>query len=188
MKSRRCNNIFIFVEDSKSFHKTAAFHEAIQHLEGGGRFLVLSGIWGSGKTKTAKEVYRSVTGKSPTIITGLEKFDCEEETLVFDEAIPEDLSEGEMRRLQEKIKEWLRKVSTSETKSFIIFTSVMDRKSTFAAITSSASDKNLKVINLKDRLTKGDQTQFLNLSSLSFVQIINLVKLKILQQRANTNH
>ena len=130
----------------------------------GGQFLVLSGIWGSGKSKTAKEVYRSVTGKSPTIIRDLEQFDWEEQNqaLVFDEAIPEDLSLGEMRRLQEKLKTWLKKVSTRETKTFIIFTSVEDRKSTFAYITSPASDKNLKVINLNDRLTKGDRTQILN--------------------------
>ena len=128
------------------------------------KFLVLSGIWGSGKTKTAKEVSRSVTGKSPTIITDLEKFDCQQQNqgLIFDEAIPEDLSEGEMRKLQAKIKAWLKKMSTSETKTFIIFTSVEDRKSTFADITSAASDADLKVINLKERLTKGDQTQILN--------------------------
>ena len=146
------------------FHETAAFHEAIQYLTDGGTFLVLSGIWGSGKTKTAKEVYRSVTGKSPIIITDVEKFNSEEQnqTLVFDEAIPEDLSEGDMKRLQEKIKAWLKKVSTSETKAFIIFTSVADRKSTFAYITSAASDKKLKVINLKDRLTKGDHIQILH--------------------------
>ena len=45
----------------------------ILNNENGGKFLVLSGIWGSGKTETAKEVYRSVTGKTPTIITDLEK-------------------------------------------------------------------------------------------------------------------
>ena len=49
-----------------------------------------------------------------------------------------------------------------ETKPFIIFTSVEDRKSTFAYITSAASDKDLKVINLNDRLTKGDRIQILN--------------------------
>ena len=109
-------------------------------------------------------MYRSVTGISPTLITDLKKFYCEEQNqaLVFDEAIPEDLSKGEMRRLQEKIKAWLERVSTRERKTFIIFTSVEDRKSIFAYITSTASDKNLKVINLKDRLTKGDQTQILN--------------------------
>ena len=109
-------------------------------------------------------MYRSVTVKSPAIITDLEKVDWEEQNqaLIFDEAIPEDLSEGEMRRLQEKIKAWLERVSTNETKTFIIFTSVEDRKSTFAYITSAAFDNNLKVINLNDRLTKGDRTQLLN--------------------------
>ena len=124
----------------------------------------MSGLWGSGKTKTAKELYRSVTGKPPIIITDLEKFNPEKQNqaLVFDEAISEDLSDGDMRRLQEKIKAWLEKVSTVERKTFIIFTSVKDRKSTFADITSAASDADLKVINLNDRLTKDDRTQILN--------------------------
>ena len=154
----------LFLEDSEPFHKTEAFHEAIKYLKEGGKFLVLSGLWGCGKTKTAKEVYRSVTGKPPTIITDVEKFNTEQQnhTLVFDEAISEELSEGEMRRLQEKIKTWLEKVSTGEAKTFIIFTSVKDRKSTFADMTSVASDAGLKVINLNDRLTKDDRTQILN--------------------------
>nr|XP_022301278.1 uncharacterized protein LOC111109456 isoform X1 [Crassostrea virginica] len=192
--------------NSEPFHRTKAFHEAIQYLENGGTFLVLSGIWGSGKTKTAKEVYRSVTGKSPTIITDLQKFDCEEQNqaLIFDEAISGNLSFGEMKNLQDNIKLWLAKVSngkkprlakvsngkkpwlakmsigkstglekisiehsllenksTCETKPFIIFTSVGDQKSIFDYITSAASDKNLKVINLNNSLTKGDRTQIL---------------------------
>nr|XP_022298562.1 uncharacterized protein LOC111107586 isoform X2 [Crassostrea virginica] len=151
-------------EESVPFHKTEAFREAIQYIVGGGKFLVLSGLWGSGKTKTAKELYRSVTGKPPIIITDLEKFNPEKQNhaLVFDEAILEDLSDGEMRRLQEKIKAWIEKVSTGETKTFIIFTSDKDRKSTFADITSAASDADLKVINLNDRLTKDDRIQILN--------------------------
>ena len=67
-----------FIENSEPFHQTAAFHESKHYLEGGGKFLVLSGLWGSGKTKTAKEVHRSVTGNSPTILTDVEKFNNEE--------------------------------------------------------------------------------------------------------------
>ena len=77
-------------------------------------------------------MYRSVTGKSPTIITDLEKFDCQEQNqaLIFDEAIPEDSSDREKRILKDKIKTWLEKESTSETKTFIIFTLNNDRIST----------------------------------------------------------
>ena len=156
---------FFFLEDSEPFHKTEAFQEAIQYLEGGGKFLVLSGLWGSGKTKTAMEVYRSVTGKSPTIIKrDLEEFNAKKQSqaLVIDEAISEDLSDGEMRRLQEKIKAWLEKVSTGETKVFIIFTTVKYPKSTFADMNPSVPDTDLKVINLNDRLTKDDRTQILS--------------------------
>ena len=85
-------NVF-FLEDSEPFHKTEAFHEALQYLEEGGKFLILSGMWGSRKTKTAIELYRSVTGKSPIIIIrDLEKFNAKKQNqaLVFDEAISED--------------------------------------------------------------------------------------------------
>ena len=156
---------FLFLEDSEPFHKTEAFQEAIQYLEGGGKFLVLSGLWGSGKTKTAMELYRSVTGKSPImIIRNIEEFNSKNQNraLIFDEAISEDLSNRELKRLQEKIKAWFEKMSTGETKAFIIFTSVADRKSTFADITSAASNTDLKVINLNDRLTKDDRTQILS--------------------------
>ena len=197
---------FLYTVNREPFHK--AFHEAKQFLEDGGKFLVLSGIWGSGKTKIAEELFRSVTGKSPMIITDLEKFHCEEQhqALIFDEAISGNLSDEEMNTLRDKIKIWFAKVSTGkkprlanvsnakkpwlaklsigessglekisfdehsllkdesygETKTFIIFTSILDRKSISAYITSAASDKDFKVINLNNRLTKGDRTQILN--------------------------
>nr|XP_022299514.1 uncharacterized protein LOC111108172 isoform X1 [Crassostrea virginica] len=149
-------------EKSKPFHKTAAFHEAIRYLKNDGKLLVLIGIWGSGKTKTAKEVYRSVTGKSPLIITDLNKFEDDNQAFIFDEAIPEDLSNGDMKLLQGNIKKWLTKLPNVKSKTFIIFTLHEDRKSTLDKLTSAAYYKNWKVINLNDRLTKGDRTQILN--------------------------
>ena len=103
-------------EDNGPFHKTAAFHEAKQYLEDGGRFLVLSGIWGSGKSKTAMEVYRSVTGKSPKIIRNLEKlnFEGESQSLIFEEVISGSLSNEKMKNLQDNIKLWLENVSNAE--------------------------------------------------------------------------
>lgn len=56
-----------FLDDNEPFHQTAVFHEAKQYLEIGGKFQILSEMWGSGKPKTAKEVYRSLTGKSPKL-------------------------------------------------------------------------------------------------------------------------
>ena len=195
-----------FSEENGPFYKTAAFHEAKQYLEDGGRFLVLSGIWGSGKSKTAMEVYRSVTGKFPKIIRNVEKFNFEGENqaLIFDEVISGNLSNEKMKNLQDNIKLWLENVSIAEkprlatvskgkkpwfgkvsygrrsglhntsiaedsllekesngkTKTFIIFTSDGDMKSTFALITS-VPIKKLKVINLNNSLTKGDRTQIL---------------------------
>ena len=109
-------------------------------------------------------MYRSVTGKSPTIITGLEKFDFEEQNQapIFEEAIPRDLSNEEMKTLQDKINTWFERVSVGETKPFIIFTSNDDRQSDFSKIIPVTSGTDLKVINLNDRLTKGDRTQIIN--------------------------
>ena len=131
LKSSLCK--MFFLEDIEPFYKTEAFQEAIKYLEGGGKFLVLSGIWGSGKTKTAKEVYRSVTEKSPTIITDLEKFDCEKQNqaVIFDGAIPGKLS---VETLQENIKKWFENMSICETKKFIIFTSIGDETAVFRKI------------------------------------------------------
>ena len=94
----------------------------------------------------------SVIGKSPTIITDLEKFDCEElnQALVFDEAIPEDLSEGEIRRLQDKINTWFEKVSIGETKTFIILTFNNYWDSTLSTSIPLNSDIEWKVIHLND--------------------------------------
>nr|XP_022299515.1 uncharacterized protein LOC111108172 isoform X2 [Crassostrea virginica] len=68
-------------EKSKPFHKTAAFHEAIRYLKNDGKLLVLIGIWGSGKTKTAKEVYRMYELRStPCAFT---KSDWEKDKNIF---------------------------------------------------------------------------------------------------------
>ena len=61
--------------------------------------------------------------------------------------------------LQDKINIWFEKVSVSETKTFIIFTSIDDRKLAFSKILPVTSDNELKVIHLNDRLTQGDRTQ-----------------------------
>ena len=108
-------------------------------------------------------MYRSLTGKSPTLITDLEKFDCQEQNqaLIFDEAIPEDSSDREKIILKDKIKTWLEKESTSETKTFIIFTLNNDRIATLRKIIPLTCNRELKVINLNDRLTKGDRAQIL---------------------------
>nr|XP_022301281.1 uncharacterized protein LOC111109456 isoform X4 [Crassostrea virginica] len=148
-------------QDNDPFHKTAAFHEATQYLENGGKFLVLSGIWGSGKTKTAKEVFMKVTGISPTIITDLERFNWEEQNqgLIFDEAISGELSSSDVNRIREKMKSWF---ENGDEKSFIIFTSMDDQEKILKKINPVAPDEDFKLINLKDRLTRGDRTQILD--------------------------
>ena len=103
LKIKYCNNIFIFYQlDRVPFYKKAAFHEATQYLENGGKFLVLSGIWGSGKTETAKQVYKSATEKLPAIITHLEKFNYQNQNqaLISDKAILEDISDRKKKKLQ----------------------------------------------------------------------------------------
>ena len=98
------------------------------------------------------------------VIRDLENFNAEEQNQAFvvDDAIPGNLSDGEKKTIQGKIKTWLQNMSTGPTKPFIIFTSVENRKKTFTYITSTASDKDLKIINLNDRLTSDDRTEILN--------------------------
>ena len=150
-----------FLEDSEPFYQTAAFHEAKHYLEDGGQFLVLSGLRVCGKTKTSKELYRSVTGRSPKIITDLEMFDCQEQTqaIIYDGAIPGKLS---VESLQDKLKTWLENVSICETKTFIIFTSINDQKALFRKIIPVNPGEGFRVMNLNKRLTAGDRTQILH--------------------------
>ena len=172
--------MYFILGDIEPFYETAAFHEAKQYLEDGGKFLVLSGIWGSGKTKTAKKLYRSVTRKSPKIITDLEKFDCQEQNqaLIYDGPIQGKLT---VETLQENIKKWLENVSICETKTFILFTSIGDETAFFRKIIPVTRGKGFKVINLNKRLTDGDRTQILHCHfstvhpNRDFSQIENLV-------------
>ena len=105
-------------------------------------------------------MYRSVTGKSPTIITDLELFDCQEQNqaLIYDGEIPGKLS---AERISIKIKTWLENVSIGGTKTFIIFISTCDQKIAFSKIIPVTLDAGFRVINLNERLTKGDRSSIL---------------------------
>lgn len=173
----------IFNSDSEEpFHKTAAFHESVQFIESCGRYLFLTGRWGSGKTTVAKRVYKSVTGKTPVIVKDLLEFDVNKhhQPVIFDEAIAEHISDLEKDFLKDKINRWCERMSSLSEKSFIIFT-LSDEK--FIDLLSLC--ENRKVINLSDSLTKGDRTQILHAHFNYFCPNQDFSKIEEIASRCN---
>ncbi|XP_061178306.1 uncharacterized protein LOC133186937 [Saccostrea echinata] len=88
------------------FFKTSTFHEANSFLKDGGKILCLIGKWGSGKSTTAKNVYKSLTGRQPIVIEDILKFDVSscQDSIIVEEPLPrEDISDEEENNRVEKI-------------------------------------------------------------------------------------
>lgn len=149
----------LFLPDfEKLFYKTAAFHEALTFLEKGGRYLFLTGKWGSGKTTLAKNVYTSVTGTPPIIVKDLLQFDVRknEKPVIFDEAFSTNVSVIQKQLVEKKIKSWCNKIP------FIIFI-LPDSNQYQELITFLPPDENNKrMIDLTNSLTIGDRSQILH--------------------------
>ena len=113
-----------FTDSNGPFYKTAAYHQAVQFIKDGGRFLFLIGQWGSGKTTVAKRVYTSVTGKTPLLAKDLLEFDINEheKSVIFDKAISRNFSYEEKQALKTDINSWCDKQSNPREIRFIIFT------------------------------------------------------------------
>lgn len=62
--------------EKEPFYKTSAYYEGVTFLGNGGKILCLEGLWGSGKTSTAKQVYMAVTNSTTIIISDLLAFDA----------------------------------------------------------------------------------------------------------------
>nr|XP_022318556.1 uncharacterized protein LOC111121524 isoform X2 [Crassostrea virginica] len=152
------------IDSDKLFYNTSAYHQAVQFIKDGGRFLFLIGQWGSGKTTVAKRVYTSVTGKTPVLAKDLLGFDIheQEKPVIFDEAISRNLSYEEKQALKTNINSCCeRKSSVPEEFLFIIFT-FTDTNEYKECIKLLPHDEKLKIINLHDSLTKGDRSQILH--------------------------
>lgn len=116
--------IYYFSDSNIPFYSTAAYHQAVQFITDGGRFLFLIGQWGSGKTTVAKRVYTSVTGKTPLLAKDLLEFDINEheKSVIFDKAISRNFSYEEKQALKTDINSWCDKQSNPREIRFIIFT------------------------------------------------------------------
>lgn len=152
-----------FTDSNGPFYKTAAYHQAVQFIKDGGRFLFLIGQWGSGKTTVAKRVYTSLTKTTPVIVKDLLKFDINEhdKAVIFDDAISRNFSYEEKQSLKNDINRWCdRKPSNPKEIRFIIFT-LTDIKDYQEVVKLLPSDEKSR-INLHDSLTKGDRSQILH--------------------------
>lgn len=88
------------------FYESAAFDEGVKFIRGGGKLLCLTGLWGSGKTATAKQIYKSVTHKHPIIMQIPLKFDVGNEPIIFDGAILKEITNGEKGSVKGKYKDF----------------------------------------------------------------------------------
>ena len=155
--------IYYFSDSNIPFYSTAAYHQAVQFIKDGGRFLFLIGQWGSGKTTVAKRVYTSVTGKTPLLAKDLLEFDINEheKSVIFDKAISRNFSYEEKQALKTDINSWCDKQSNPHEIRFIIFT-LTDINEYQELIKFLPPDEKGKIINLHDILTKGDRSQILH--------------------------
>ncbi|XP_062573858.1 uncharacterized protein LOC134235726 [Saccostrea cucullata] len=105
-RNRKEEKIHLLSADIPPFYKTSIFHKANAFLKDGGKILCLIGEWGSGKSTTAKEVYMSITGRTPAVIEDILKFDVStcQDSIIVEEALPrESISEIETSDIVEKM-------------------------------------------------------------------------------------
>lgn len=147
-----------------TFHKTAAFHEGVNFIAGGGKLLCLVGQWGSGKTSTAKQVCLEVSNTQPIIIRDILEFEVGDRPVILDEAIYKGISEVEMVTLRRKIQQFYENMSHLPIKAFILLTLGENMEAFFDYVkTLVSSESEIKFIDLSKSLTKGDRTPILSL-------------------------
>lgn len=128
-----------------------------------GKLLCLTGQWGSGKTSTAKQVYKSVTNTHPILIQNSSTFDVGNRPVIFDEAISKEITNVEKDQLRKKIKTLFENMLRSGTKPFIIITLQENMEHFYGFVKSLIPcEDDVRFINLTNKLTKGDRTQILH--------------------------
>lgn len=135
----------------------------MKFIERGGKLLCLTGLWGSGKTATAKQIYKSVTNTHPIIMQIPLKFDVGNEPIIFDGAILKEITNGEKDQLREKINTLFENMLRSGTKPFIIITLEENMEHLYGFVKSLIPcEDDVRFINLTKKLTKGDRIQILD--------------------------
>lgn len=135
----------------------------MKFIKRGGKLLCLTGLWGSGKTATAKQIYKSVTKTHPIIMQIPLKFDVGNEPIIFDGAILKEITNGEKDQLRENIKTLFENMLRLGTKAFIIITMDENMEHLYGFVKSLIPcEDDVRFINLTKKLTKGDRTQILH--------------------------
>lgn len=128
-------------------------------MKRGGKLLCLTGLWGSGKTATAKQIYKSVTNKHPIIMQIPLKFDVGNKPIIFDGAILKEITNVEKDQLRENIKTLFENIGTE---AFIIITLEENMEHLYGFVKSLIPcEDDVRFMNLTKKLTKGDRTQIL---------------------------
>ncbi|XP_062619806.1 uncharacterized protein LOC134281334, partial [Saccostrea cucullata] len=109
------------------FYKTSTFHEACEFLKNDGKILCFIGKWGSGKSATAKQVYKSFTGREPVVIEDILNFDvstCQDSVIVEEPFPSDDIPDVERSDILKKLISLCKQTQrTNEIKTFLIITS-----------------------------------------------------------------
>lgn len=135
----------------------------MKFIKSGGKLLCLTGLWGSGKTATAKQIYKSVTKTHPIIMQIPLKFDVGNEPIIFDGAILKEITNGEKDQLREKINTLFENMLRSGKKPFIIITLEENMEHLYGFVKSLIPcEDDVRFINLTKKLTKGDRIQILD--------------------------
>lgn len=135
----------------------------MKFIKSGGKLLCLTGLWGSGKTATAKQIYKSVTNTHPIIMQIPLKFDVGNEPIIFDGAILKEITNGEKDQLREKINTLFENMLRSGKKPFIIITLEENMEHLYGFVKSLIPcEDDVRFINLTKKLTKGDRIQILD--------------------------
>lgn len=150
--------------EKEPFYKTSAYYEGVTFLSNGGKILCLEGLWGSGKSSTAKQVYMAVTKSTPIIISDLLAFDASKhyKPIIVSQMFLKGKSNEE-----EKVRIFFKNTSSSKKylKVFIILIlkENEDREAVSEFVKSFVTqERDIKFIDLSKSLTKGDRTQILS--------------------------
>lgn len=155
--------------EKEPFYKTSAYYEGVTFLSNGGKILCLEGLWGSGKSSTAKQVYMAVTKSTPIIISDLFAFDASKhyKPIIVSQTFLRGNSNEEMKHFEEKVRIFFKNTSSSKKylKVFIILIlkENEDREAVSEFVKSFVTqERDIKFIDLSKSLTKGDRTQILS--------------------------
>ncbi|XP_065941768.1 uncharacterized protein [Magallana gigas] len=165
---RREDEDIPLLDEKEPFYKTSAYYEGVTFLGNGGKILCLGGLWGSGKSSTAKQVYMAVTKSTPIIISDLFAFDASKhyKPIIVSQTSLKGKSHEELEHFKEKIRIFFNDTSSSKKylKVFIILIlkENEDREAVSEFVKSFVTrEKDIKFIDLSKSLTKGDRTQIL---------------------------